>query len=66
MDSESSIKRLAGGPGVQTDCLADSVWLNLNSLAKRWEITIQWILDHKDIEGNVAADRAAKEATTLR
>ena len=64
-DSESSVKRLAGGPGSQTDCLADDIWNNLNSLAKKWEITIQWIPGHKDIEGNEAADGAAKEATAL-
>ena len=64
-DSESSVKRLAGGPGSQTDCLADDIWNNLNSLAKKWEITIQWIPGHKDIEGNETADSAAKEATAL-
>ena len=64
-DSESAVERLKAGPGAQTDSTADHVWLNINSLAKHHNITIQWIPGHKDIEGNEAADKAAKEASQL-
>ena len=64
-DSESAVERLAAGPGAQTDSLADDVWSNLSALAEQWETTIQWIPGHKDIEGNEAADKAAKEAASM-
>ena len=64
-DSESAVERLKAGPGAQTDSTADHVWLNINSLAKHRNITIQWIPGHRDIDGNEAADKAAKEASQL-
>ena len=64
-DSESAVERLKAGPGAQTDSIADHVWLNLHSLAKHHKVTIQCIAGHKEIEGNEAADKAAKEASQL-
>ena len=64
-DSESTIKRLPGGPGAQTTTLADGVWRSLSHVSEQHTIRIQWIPGHMDIEGNEAADCVAKEATQL-
>ena len=64
-DSESTIKRLQGGPGAQTTKLADRVWMLLSHVSESHNTTLQWIPGHMDIEGNEAADRVAKEASHL-
>ena len=64
-DSESTIKRLQGGPGAQTTMLADRVWRSLNHVSEDHGIRLQWIPGHMDIEGNEAADCVAKEASHL-
>ena len=64
-DSESTVKRIQGGPGVQTAKLADDVWNLLTKLSRSYKITLQWIPGHKDIDGNEQADVVAKEAAKL-
>jgi ribonuclease HI len=64
-DSESTIRCIQGGPGVQDSKLADEIWKLLTQLSSNHKIYLQWIPGHKDIEGNEAADAVAKEAAQM-
>ena len=64
-DSESALQRLKSGPGLQIDPTADAIWSQLSTISEKHNITMQWIPGHRNIDGNEAADKAAKDAASL-
>ena len=61
-DFESAISRLQGGPGAQTEQLADAIWKQIMALSD-YKITFQWVPGHAEIQGNEEAYIVAKEAS---
>ena len=65
-DSQSALKRLKGGPSVQTSPLGVSIWTSLLELAATGRrLHLQWVPSHCGLPGNERADELAKTATAL-
>ena len=64
-DSQSVLRRLAIGPGGQTDRVGEEIWRLLNTVSRAAHITLQFVPGHAGIEGNEEADELARRGSRL-